>query len=82
MKCPNCNKNLVKIIYGFPDKEAIDKLEKKKVYLGGCEMLEKMENPKYHCYNCNRNYFKDLSDYIITESCNYTNGEIPNFLKR
>lgn len=79
MKCPKCNGNLAKITYGMPTKEIINKLEKKKVYLGGCEILEDIENPKFHCYNCNRNYFKNLKDYITTKSCNYFNDEVPSF---
>lgn len=63
-KCPNCNSELVEILYGFPIGEAFRQAEMKKLYLGGCCILEGNEQPIYHCYTCNRNYFKDFKTYI------------------
>lgn len=63
IKCPNCNDNLVEIIYGMPQMEYINKAKKKEVYLGGCEIV--IPHPIYHCYKCNRNYYKNLKDYEI-----------------
>ena len=62
MKCPRCNSNLVKIVYGMPSPEMIAKAEKKEIYIGGCEVNECP--PIYHCYKCNINYFKNLKDFI------------------
>lgn len=63
-KCPNCNEKLVKIIYGYPTAEAFEKSQKKQLYLGGCMIPIGIEQPIYHCYNCSRNYCKNLKDYI------------------
>lgn len=67
-KCPNCGKKMVKIIYGMPSSDIFEKAEDKEVYLGGCERSD--NDPKYHCYKCNRNYYDNLEDYIDTSDLN------------
>jgi len=63
--CPKCNKKLVKIIYGMPTSEIIEKSERKEIYLGGCGIV--VDGPMYYCYNCNNEYYKNLKivDYNI-----------------
>lgn len=66
-KCPNCNNVLVDILYGFPMGEDFRQVEERKIYLGGCVRLRGFEQPIYHCYTCDRNYFKNLKEYIETK---------------
>ena len=60
--CPKCREKIVPIVYGFPAPETFEKAERKEVSLGGCMISE--YNPKYHCYNCNRDYYEDLREFI------------------
>ncbi len=62
-KCPNCGERLVDILYGMPMYNAFEKVENKELFLGGCLIFKDVEQPIYHCYNCNRNYYKDLVNY-------------------
>lgn len=61
VKCPNCNSKLVEIIYGRPDSILMEKVRNKEVFLGGC--IVSGSTPKYHCYECNKNYTKDLDEF-------------------
>ncbi len=58
--CPKCGEKLVNILYGMPSIEAIEAEKQKTLYLGGCEESEK--DPIYHCFKCNRNYYKNLKE--------------------
>ena len=62
MNCPICNKTMVKIIYGEPDLKLFERAEQKKVFLGGCLVSD--NDPKYHCYICERNFYEDLKPSI------------------
>lgn len=62
MNCPKCNGYIVEIIYGMPTSETFEKVKNKELYLGGCEVS--YNQPKYHCYNCNIDIYKDLKNYI------------------
>lgn len=81
-KCPNCNNDLVDILYGFPIGEAFRKAERKEIYLGGCVKFDGFQQPIYHCYTCSRSYFEDLKEYIETknflEEINDTENMIDN----
>jgi hypothetical protein len=79
MKCPKCGKKLVNIEYGLPNSEMFEKAEKKELYLGGCNVFIGVEQPKYHCYNCNKNFYKDLINYEDTFDDD-NEIEIPSFL--
>jgi hypothetical protein len=79
-KCPNCKNELVKIIYGLPSSELFEQSKQKKVYLSGCEIIDGIKNPIYHCYHCNRDYYKDLKHYIITKADKNISSEVPDFL--
>lgn len=57
--CPECGEKLVKIVYGFPSNKVFEQAEKKQVYLGGCEIDD--NNPTYHCYKCDKNFYEDLT---------------------
>ena len=61
IKCPRCGNELVDIIYGLPDSETIKKVENKKAKLGGCEIILDMKQPVYYCYQCEEEYFEDLT---------------------
>ena len=82
MKCPVCNENLVQIIYGMPTPEAFEKAEKKEIYLGGCEVFVGLEQPIYHCYNCNNNFYKDLVNYEKANDSMQVNIELPSFINK
>ena len=60
--CPNCNNKLIPIIYGMPDSDIGQKAMNGEVFLGGCMISDK--DPIYHCNNCRRSYYDNLSDYI------------------
>lgn len=62
MNCPKCNGNIVEIIYGMPTSGTFEKVKNKELYLGGCEVS--YNQPKYHCYNCDIDIYKDLKNYI------------------
>lgn len=83
MKCPNCNEEMVDILYGLPSPEAFEKKEKKQLYFGGCDVYIDVEQPCYHCYNCNRNYYKDLiNSDDLNNSDDDLNADIPSFLNK
>ena len=82
MKCPICNEKLVQIIYGMPTKETFEKAEKKEIYLGGCEVFIGLEQPIYHCYNCNNNFYKDLVNYEEINDSKQDNIELPSFINK
>lgn len=52
--CPNCLKNdaVIPILYGFPDAEAFEKVEKGEAKLGGCIPKQ----PEWHCKKCKRDF--------------------------
>lgn len=60
IKCPNCGKKLIPIVYGLP--ADFRRAEQGKEYLGGC--IDEESSPKYHCNNCRRGYTEDLQSYI------------------
>ena len=65
-KCPNCGEKLLKIIYGMPGPDTIEKVEQGEVFLGGCMISD--SDPVYHCNICKRSYFENLKDYIDEEN--------------
>lgn len=48
--CPNCNHELVNIIYGYPTPKLIDMAKAEGVALGGCSISE--DQPALYCYGC------------------------------
>lgn len=54
--------------------------ESKEIYLGGCLKLGGAEQPVYHCYKCNRSYFKDLKKYIETKKFYEELGDFENII--
>ena len=63
-KCPLCNNELVDIVYGMPGPDLFEKYERKKIALGGCTIYEDEEQPVYHCYHCNKDFFKNMKEDI------------------
>jgi len=61
-KCPNCNNKMIKIVYGMPDTDTMEKAQKGELFLGGC-VIEEFQ-PEYHCNKCRRSYSKNLDEYI------------------
>ena len=61
--CPNCRDrdSIVKIEYGYPGNEMVDKHDKGQIKLGGCMIHE--DNPDYHCNKCDHEWQK--SSYAI-----------------
>lgn len=48
--CPECNHELVNIIYGFPTPKLIEMAQTEGVALGGC--LSGEGEPTHYCYGC------------------------------
>lgn len=62
MKCPNCGDKLVDIVYGLPAPELMEKAKNKEVCLGGCDIIGGVEQARYHCFKCEKSFYKDLSE--------------------
>ena len=59
--CPHCDySKLIKIEYGAPGLETLDKADRGEVYIGGCVVSN--FDPYYYCKECHRKYFEDLSE--------------------
>jgi hypothetical protein len=52
--CPNCNHELVNIIYGYPSPKLIDLAKLEDVALGGCTVGPDM--PNRYCYGCHETF--------------------------
>jgi hypothetical protein len=52
--CPNCNHELVNIIYGMPAPKLIEMARTEDVALGGCVWGPDM--PTHYCYGCHEAY--------------------------
>ena len=63
--CPNCGGKLVDILYGMPSVKSLEEADQQKIYIGGCEYSD--DNPVYHCFKCNRDYYEDLVTYLTTK---------------
>lgn len=61
LKCPVCGEKLVEIVYGLPALELMEKANNKEVCLGGCCIIGGIELVKFHCFKCNKNFYKDLT---------------------
>lgn len=59
-KCPKCNSELTKIVYGLPTPETAESAERGEIMLGGCCISP--FSPKYHCKKCNLEFFNDLAE--------------------
>ena len=66
-KCPICNNELIKIVYGLPSTNLIEKAKKREVYLGGCCVID---NVNYHCYTCNRDITDKELNMLQKRKCN------------
>ncbi len=61
-RCPNCTNKMIKIVYGMPDTDTMEKAQRGELFLGGC-VIEEFQ-PEYHCNKCRRSYNKNLDEYI------------------
>lgn len=59
-RCPDCDEELVEIVYGLPTIEDIKQADNKEIFLGGCE--NGSQKPEYHCYICNKSFYKNLKE--------------------
>jgi hypothetical protein len=51
VKCPQCgSQDVIRIVYGFPSSQTIEKAEKGEIKLGGCVVHP--DNPNLHCKHC------------------------------
>ena len=49
--CPRCESlHVVPIVYGFPDRELLEKAKREEAVLGGCFVTS--EQPQWRCRNC------------------------------
>lgn len=56
-ECPRCkSKNIIDIVYGYPNRELMAKAERGEVKLGGCEVDE--NNPTHFCRDCLKEFGK------------------------
>ena len=71
--CPNCDHELVNIIYGLPSETAIKLAREEGIALGGC--LFEADLPTHYCYGCHEAYppvedkgnYADASDPLFSE---------------
>jgi hypothetical protein len=61
--CPNCNHELVNVIYGFPTPRLVEMAKSEGIALGGCTVGPDM--PTHYCYGCHEAYpsVEDKGDY-------------------
>ena len=59
-KCPKCNNELTRIVYGLPTAETAKAADQGEVMLGGC--LISPFNQKYYCKSCHIEYSGDLKE--------------------
>ena len=52
--CPECQHDLVNILYGYPSKELIRMAKAEDIALGGCYASE--DSPKLYCYGCHETF--------------------------
>lgn len=59
--CPHCGykESVVRIIYGYPMPELMDRAERGEVKLGGCVVSE--NDPQWYCKKCQ----KDIHEVLI-----------------
>lgn len=62
--CPYCGKDLIPIIFGYPDPEAIKKSEEGEIILGGCCVSE--DDPTHYCKYCKKEINMGLYNINIT----------------
>ncbi|WPX08760.1 hypothetical protein [Anaerocellum danielii] len=56
--CPKCgSKNVLEILYGYPDYKAFEEAEKGNIILGGCCISD--NSPDFHCKDCNYEWKKE-----------------------
>lgn len=67
MKCPKCLNDMVEIIYGMPVPETFEKFKNKEVYIGGCEVIVGIKQPKYHCYKCDESFVDGVTEEELKE---------------
>lgn len=61
--CPNCNHELVNIIYGMPSQKLVDMAKTEGIALGGCSIYP--NQPTHYCYGCHETFPAD--DAVIIE---------------
>lgn len=52
--CPNCNHELVNIIYGMPSEKLVNMAKLEGIALGGCTVG--LNQPTHYCYGCHETY--------------------------
>lgn len=63
--CPNCNHELVNVIYGFPTPKLVDMARSEGIALGGLTFGPDM--PTHYCYGCQESYPEVVEDKIDYE---------------
>lgn len=54
--CPNCNHELVNVVYGFPTPKLIEMAKTEGIALGGFKATK--DTPTHYCYGCHETYTK------------------------
>jgi hypothetical protein len=52
--CPQCEGDLIPIVYGYPGPEMLQEAERGEILLGGCVVGD--DDPHHRCKNCGRQY--------------------------
>lgn len=56
-RCPDCGGDLVRIVYGLPGPELMERVRQREIVLGGCVVSE--DSPRWACWECSRKYHED-----------------------
>ncbi len=70
--CPKCQNQMAVVWYHEMEDLIEQFVKERKVFYRGIELKEDRNNPnqiKYHCYNCNRSYSKNLEKFVIETDC-------------
>jgi hypothetical protein len=58
--CPECQHELVNILYGYPSPAMIDMAKTEGIALGGCCVYP--DSPKLYCYGCHETFVSNLQE--------------------
>ena len=53
--CPNCEHELVNVLYGYPSAKLIEMAKEESIALGGCTIYPG-ETPDRYCYGCHETF--------------------------
>jgi hypothetical protein len=54
IECPSCSEPLLRIVYGYPSREAVEMATRGEIALGGCRI--EGDEPTHRCRACGRSF--------------------------